>query len=307
MTPSTQGTSSDAGARIVHPGPPHAVRLDVRASSVRSSRFRLAAGSPLLGAVWEPLAAAGVRGAVATLSGGSFEQLTYLNPARCTDGTRAVTFSEPIVARAPVTIESGNLTLGYANGEPFAHCHVVFVDSEGTRRGGHVVPHLAVVGEPIDVGVDVFEDVALEVLPDEETGFSLFQPQPLALEPEASAATTASPAHGLFARVRPHEDLVGAVETLSAGAGFPRAQVRGIGSLIGANYVAEPGRAPYVPGPAVEVLDLRGEVVVTDGRAATELDITCIDVQRRLSDGRLVRGHNPVAVTYELALLPVER
>lgn len=289
---------------LVHPGPAPEVRIDAHVSNVHRMTIQLPRGSSLLDTLAARLSDEGVTGAVGRMSSGSFRALAYVNPAHCTDGSRAVTFSEPIATEPPVAVEIGNLTLGLADGVPFVHCHAVFTDATGRRLGGHVIPEEAVIDDPIEVTIDVFEDVAIEVRPDEETGFTLFQPRRVSDPASAAPPDPAENARGVFARVRPHEDLNAAVEELALTHQVRHARVQGIGSIVGATYVTEGGEHRNVPGPALEVLDLYGEVEMLDSRAHAELTVCGVDIQRELSSGPLAKGENPVAVTYELALLP---
>lgn len=78
---------------------------------------------------------------------------------------------------------------------------------------------------------------------------------------------------------------------------FAGAHLRGgVGSLIGARY-ADGGR----------VEDIATEVFITGGfvsadSSATRVEITMVDTKGGITSGDLVRGNNPVCITFELCL-----
>lgn len=103
----------------------------------------------------------------------------------------------------------------------------------------------------------------------------------------------------LYGRVRPNEDLVGAIEALCRDHGIAAALVRGsLGSLTEARLDTLGGRQVLVSGAAVETLTLAGEV--RGGRAV--LSGTVSDAEGRVFGGRFVPGGNPVCVTFEVAI-----
>lgn len=128
--------------------------------------------------------------------------------------------------------------------------------------------------------------------PDAETAFTIFHPVPVS----APAADDAGP-RTIIARVRPNEDITGALEAICRKHGFAGAHLRGgVGSLIGARY-ADGGR----------VEDIATEVFITGGfvsadSSATRVEITMVDTKGGITSGDLVRGNNPVCITFELCL-----
>ncbi|WP_127091195.1 PPC domain-containing DNA-binding protein [Aquabacter cavernae] len=103
----------------------------------------------------------------------------------------------------------------------------------------------------------------------------------------------------LYGRVRPNEDLVGAIEALCRDHAITAALVRGsLGSLTEARLDTRGGRQILVSGAAVETLTLSGEV--RDGQAA--LFGTVSDAEGRVFGGRFAAGGNPVCVTFEVAI-----
>ena len=108
----------------------------------------------------------------------------------------------------------------------------------------------------------------------------------------------------IYARIRPNEDLVSAVEKICLREGLSRCFLRGsLGSLTDASLLLSSGKTDFLEGPAVEVVSLSGEVR-PDGAGNPVADITgvVLDPNGRISAGRFVRGQNPVCVTFELTL-----
>jgi predicted DNA-binding protein with PD1-like motif len=104
-------------------------------------------------------------------------------------------------------------------------------------------------------------------------------------------------------RVAPNEDLTEAIEKVCAAQGISRAMIRcGIGSMIDGCLEVGRGRDRIeIPGPAVEVLTLLGEVRPgEDGAPRACLSGTVADPMGRVSGGRFVRGRNRICITAEI-------
>ena len=108
----------------------------------------------------------------------------------------------------------------------------------------------------------------------------------------------------VYARLRPNEDLVQSIEKLCLAHGFARAMVRGsLGSLTQASLEGAGAALQELPGPAVEVLTLCGEVALDDaGAVVARLSGTVVDPAGAVHAGRFVSGRNPVCMTFEAVL-----
>jgi predicted DNA-binding protein with PD1-like motif len=132
---------------------------------------------------------------------------------------------------------------------------------------------------------------------DAETNFTLFGP--------VSQRDSTAPQAGkrVFAlHLRPNQDLASALETFCRERGIEGARLHGgVGSIIGARYQGG-GR---VEAFATEMAILSGRIVPGEGgEPQAELDVALIDHAGSLSEGRLVRGDNPVLMTLEVVLEP---
>ncbi len=108
----------------------------------------------------------------------------------------------------------------------------------------------------------------------------------------------------VYARLLPNEDLVQSIEKLCLAHGFARAMVRGsLGSLTQASLEGAGAYVEELPGPAVEVLTLCGEVALeASGAVVARLSGTVVDPAGAVHAGRFVSGRNPVCMTFEAVL-----
>ena len=121
----------------------------------------------------------------------------------------------------------------------------------------------------------------------------------------------------VVARIKPNEDLVGALEQLCDTYRMQRAVVRGVlGSLVEGclSYRSADGvRQRVVKGPGVEILNVFGEVGETgssggsvgnrtDDSDRTQLNAVLSGTDGAVYAGRLVRGANLAFITIEVTL-----
>ncbi|HEX3991490.1 MAG TPA: hypothetical protein VHX39_10000 [Acetobacteraceae bacterium] len=267
------------------PGPIHQQRIDSFGISTQSLTFPLAAGRSLLEAATKPMVDAGWRGGTLSFAGALFDPFRYVMPGPPDDASHVAYFSAPCAPAGPTRIEQANATFGWHDGKPFLHCHAVWTEANGARRGGHILPSEAIVAAPAMVQAWGFFEATIATSHDPETNFTLLQP---------SGTSQAHP-DAVVARVRPNEDIISAVETIARLHHLPDATIRGsLGSLIGAQF--EDGT--IVPDNATEVLVRSGRV--TTGMA--DIDLLAVDGRGHVHEGQLARNANPVCITFDLLL-----
>jgi predicted DNA-binding protein with PD1-like motif len=282
---------------ILHPGEVAAERVQVLPAAVKQVELTLAPGHSLLAALTDALAPYGASSAVLSLAGGAFFPFAYVMPATSKTPDHAVYYSERFDAVAPVQLEFAAVTYGQRNGQPWLHCHATWIDAEGSRRCGHVLPDAAIMTAPLRASVCILDGAEFHVRPDAETNFSLFKPQ-------ATARRLGDPSapEALVVRLSPNVDVCTALEDICREHGISNATIQGgVGSLVGAAF--DDGRSvePFV----TEVLIRAGRVrVAPHGALRAEVDVAMVDFTGHRSAGRLMRGANPVLVTFELVLLP---
>jgi predicted DNA-binding protein with PD1-like motif len=271
---------------LKQPGPVHPERIESVEGHGHALAFMLRAGVSLNEALTRPLVEAGMKSATLTLAGGALGPFSYVMPGPPDGPEHVAYFSPPRSPAGTTRVEIANATFGWRDGAPFVHCHGAWIEN-GERRGGHVLPHETVVAETTLVRAWALHDVSIEADTDSETNFTLFHPVPAAHD-EAGVRTIA-------ARIKPNEDITEALEAIARRYAITDADVRGsLGSLIGARF-ADGSRVDH---HATEVLVRTGHI--TAGRA--ELDMLVVDMDGAVHEGRLVRGDNPVCITFELVL-----
>jgi predicted DNA-binding protein with PD1-like motif len=291
---------------IQHPGPADPM-VDVVDTGLQALQIELQPGLSLIDALSRALDEHGVQSAVLKLAGLHLEPFAYVMPALSRRPEYAVYFSDRHDAPGAVCIEEATVTYGRNNGRPWLHCHADWVDEQGRRFCGHVLPADAIVtraDQPIDAWALI--GATFDVVPDAETRFTLFKPRPTQTSHQAgaiSASATSRPVpsrRALALRIPPNVDVCTALETVCRDRGIRSATVRGgVGSTVGVAF--DDGRD--VEAFVTETLVRRGRVTTdANGELRAEIDVTLIDFLGGRHQGRLARGQNPVLVTFELVL-----
>jgi predicted DNA-binding protein with PD1-like motif len=271
---------------LLQPGPVHPRRIESFATTEQNLTYPLRTGVSLLEAATEPLINAGWRGGTLTFRSVSFNPFHYVIPGLADDDSHVAYFSAPRTPEGITRIEQANATFGWHDGKPLLHCHAVWTEADGARRGGHILPGEAIVVEPGIVHACGFTDVAIATVHDPETNFTLLQPSGVS-QPDGMA---------VVARVRPNEDIITAVEAIARTHRIRDATIRGsLGSLIGARFE----NGTIVTDDATEVLVRSGRVTA----GVAEIDLLAVDMQGRVHEGWLERGANPVCITFDLMLI----
>ena len=286
---------------LTQPGTPLPERIDAHPTTLYPVSVELSAGTPLLAALQQAVFDQGYTSAYGELRGGTFTSFDYYIPAVCQAGTSVATFSDPFTGRSPATFIRGGLTVGLRDGEAWTHCHAQFVDADGCMRAGHLIPESVIVGPGVTADLYASRDVAMTVLPDSEINFSVLQPHQCSQTTPPGNASQGL--RSVVARVHPNVDIIEAIEDLAEQHGFDAAVIRGkIGSFVGATLL-QGDQVVSAPGPAVEVMYLDGVIQRNEtGTIRAELTCAAAAVDGNVYSGALVRGHNPIAMTFELAL-----
>lgn len=279
---------------IQHPGLVGPQRIDVLPVHLREVALTLQPGRALLPALVQALRT-DCTSAVLRLHGGTLAPFAYVMPALSKTADHAVYFSDRFDVPGAVRLIDASVTYGLRDGAAWLHCHARWHDDDGTPHCGHLLPEDVVLTTPMAATAWLMDGATFTVVPDAETGFTLFRPLPC---PPASDTTP----NALAVRVAPNEDVCTALEAICAERGITHATVRGgVGSTVGAAF--DDGRVvePFV----TEVLIQHGRIVPgADGKPDAQLDVRLVDHTGGLADGRLARGANGVLVTFELVLEP---
>jgi len=273
--------------QLKHPGPVAAEREQSAACRATALTLTLAKGQSVNAAVTGALARAGFSAGYVHLENVAISPMRYVIPAVAPDDTHVAWYSETHAPEGVVTIERAGVIAGMRDGEPFIHCHGIWIDEAGNRRAGHLLPHEAFIAEDATVSAWGIEGASYVARDDAETNFKLFAAEgvgPALDEPNAAVVT-----------VRPNGDISAAIEAVCARHGIGAARIFGVGSLNEVDF--EDGSR--VPSYATEVFVEDG-MVSPDGSV---LDVALVDLRGEIHEGRLVRGQNPVCVTFELLIV----
>ncbi|MEE1658250.1 DUF296 domain-containing protein [Microvirga sp. CF3062] len=282
--------------RIDHPGPVGSERIAAIAGSAVPLRFVLEPGLAIDEAVAAGMRRAGCLGGFVEFRGGRCEPFRYVMPAASSDPRYVAWYSETYEPAGPVNVMRACAIVGMRDDKTFLHCHGIWDTSEGQRMG-HMLAPLSMAAEPIEVTGIGFRDATFEAVPDQETNFTLFEPVRRA---EAEPAITGNGV--LLAKVRPNQDIVLAIEDICSRHGIARANVYGVGSLNGVRFVD----GTRVNSHATEVLIRNGGVESADGQVHARLVVDVVDMKGGISSGEIVRGDNPVCITFELVIEAVK-
>jgi predicted DNA-binding protein with PD1-like motif len=280
--------------QIVQPGPPAPERIQWVEARGRAFSFTLQAGLPLLEAARRGFAAEGFAGGTLNFGAGALGPFAYVMPALSRTGENAAFYSDTFRPDGPTRLKVGAMTLGERDGAPFFHCHALWTEADGRPGGGHILPEETIVAEPFEVDAFGIDGAVFIAEPDPETNFNLFGPVPSA----PPGAETTSRAFAL--RLRPNQDFAGALEAFCRERGIASAKLHGgVGSTIGARFTCGQIVEPF----ATELTVKSGMIALgSSGTLEAELDVGLVDYTGGLTEGRLMRGDNPVLMTMELVL-----
>src|SRR4051794_10766111 len=144
--------------------------------------------------------AAGFAGGTVELAGGALGPFTYVMPALSTDPRYAAFYSQSYHPQGRTRLERAGVTFGTRDGAPFIHCHGVWVEEDGSRWGGHVMPLETTICQPIRARAFGTGAAGFVVLPDQETNFSLFTPVTVRAQEPSGARV-------ILLKVQPNEPI----------------------------------------------------------------------------------------------------
>ncbi|WJR81620.1 DUF296 domain-containing protein [Bradyrhizobium sp. NP1] len=279
---------------IKQPGPVASERIQWVEVRGRAFSFAMEAGLSLLEAARRGFAAQGFAGGTLNLKDGALGPFAYVMPALSKTGENAAFYSDTFRPAGITRLTTGTMTLGLRDGAPFFHCHALWREADGRNNGGHILPEETIVAEPFSVDAFGIDGAVFAAEPDAETNFKLFGPV-------SSVANRAdAPTRAFALRLKPNQDVAGALESFCRERGIARARVHGgVGSTIGARFVDGGVVEPF----ATELTVTSGVIAPGAGGAPeATLDVALVDYTGGLAQGRLVRGDNPVLMTMELVL-----
>ncbi|QKV17034.1 PCC domain-containing protein [Oricola thermophila] len=282
-----------SGRSIRHPGPPAHERHTAVACRAQALSLTLEPGKSFNTSLADAFSSHGFEAGYALLDDVPMKRLDYVVPAESPDESHAAWYSETFAPSSGGTICSAGLHLGRRDGEPFLHCHGLWELQDEGLRMGHLLPFEAELREATKVRAVGISGALFDATDDAETNFRLFSPQ------IAKASDVETPRRAVLATVRPNQDICEAIEAICDEHGFEDAEVLGIGSLVGADFEG----GGHVSSYATEVLIRDGQVTKSKDGPRARLDIALVGIDGAIAEGVLLRGTNPVCVTFELLIL----
>lgn len=279
---------------IQQPGPPLEPRIVAVEARGRAVSFNLEPGVHLLEAVRRGFAAEGFTSGVVEIGALALGPFAYVMPALSKDGNNAAFYSDIYRPPGISRLEAGAMTFGSRDGAPFFHCHALWQEADGTVTGGHILPEETIIAERIRVTAYGLDGAHFVGAPDAETNFKIFGPVAVA----RSGALTEGRSYAI--RLRPNQDFTSALEEFCRLHKIARARLRGgVGSTIGARLADGIDVSNF----ATEVFIRHGEIAPdASGEMIATIDVGLVDYTGSMASGRILRGENPVLMTFELVL-----
>ncbi len=260
--------------------------------------LQLRSGERLVDALARAFDEAGFLGGVVDVGGLELDHFSYVMPALSKDGANAAFYSDVYQPAGVIELESGRMSFGRRDDAPFFHCHALWPEPDGQCHGGHILPDHVRLAFDQSVHAYGFDGGVFEANPDRETNFKLFGPVPAPSRHQDDAQMQVC--HLL--RLRPNQDLHGALEAYCAAHGFgPTRILGGVGSTIAGRFEDGTILEPF----ATEVYIREGHVsCLEDGSYQAHIDVGYIDYTGQIARGPIMRGDSPVLMTFELMLCP---
>ena len=279
---------------VRHPGPPALERETTTPCHAHLLSLSLQAGQSVNEAVTGALGNAGFSSAYVHLENVALAPMRYVIPAPAPDASHVAWYSDTCAPENGATIEQAGVIAGVRDGQPFIHCHGIWLEQDRSRRAGHLLPHEAIMASDATVWAWGIEGAAFIVRDDAETNFRLFSAE--AAEPVGAHAGRSN---AVACTVRPNGDISLAIESACVRHGIREAAVFGLGSLAGIDFAD--GR--HVPSYATEVMIREAGVSSASGAARCEIEAMLVDMDGTIHEGRLAHGRNPVCVTFEILIV----
>ncbi|MCE7029086.1 PCC domain-containing protein [Jiella avicenniae] len=281
---------------IRHPGPAAATRHAKAWGEAVALDFVVEPGEAMEAGLGRGVAEAGCDAAYVSLAGAKLMPFRYVMPAGSPRPSHAAWYSETFAPQGVVTVEEAGAIVGRRDGAPFVHCHGAWRPAGGALAMGHMLPPDSFAAEPVRVTGIGLRGAAFESREDPETNFRLFAAEPLKRKPNNAARPASDAPQGLALTLRPNQDVCLAIEAVCRDEGITRARIHGIGSLNEARFEEGPPMNSYA-----------SELLIRDGRlddGRVRLDVAVVAMDGTIFEGVLVRGDNPVCVTFELVVVP---
>lgn len=273
---------------IEHPGPAGAPYTSAPTRLIELD-FELPAGISLHTSLAQSIRAQGLTGAYLRIRNAQMSKLHYVIPDLAPDDSHVAWYSPTHTLAMPGRIMDAGLICGSHGDQPFFHCHGMLEDAAGTPLMGHILPETCLPSRPVRLQGLGFRDARFRRLPDSQTGFELFMPEPV---------RSVAAANGLLLRITPNTEITAPLIAACQKAGWTRAEVHGLGSIIGAHFADNRRMESF----ATELLITHGLVDLSRKAPRVDLEIALVGLEGAFMRGRLKPESNPVLITAEIVL-----
>jgi predicted DNA-binding protein with PD1-like motif len=273
---------------LTQPGPASDPRVIVEPCEAWQMTLQLRAGVPVLSAVAEALAERHIEAAIIEISSAEMSPLVYVVPANSPDAEHAAWYSEPHCLAGKATVERAVMSFGWDNEKPFLHCHGIWIDADGRRCGGHLIPDKTVLSKEIEVTVWAVAGARFERLFDPETNFSLLTP--------VSGANYGFPNNrALLMRIKPNTEIHTAIEMAAIEHGIDQGSIHGVCSLVDCDFID----GSYMRSFASEGFIQEGKL--KDKKASLTVGIT--SMSEEVFEGEISRDGNIICIATEILVV----
>lgn len=273
---------------LTQPGPASDPRVVVERCVARRLRMQFRAGVPVLSAVAEALAEQQIETAIIEFSSGELSPLVYVIPATSPDAEHAAWYSEPRSPEGRASIEQAVMSFGWDSDDPFLHCHGIWIDADGRRCGGHLLPERTMFATDTDATVWAIGGARLERIFDPETNFSL-------LTPVGKNVSGQPNTRALLLRVKPNVDIHTAIEMAAMEHGIEQGSVHGVCSLVDCDFAD----GSYMSSFASEGFIKDGEIK----NKKAKLTVGIAAMNEEIFEGEIARGGNIVCIATEILVV----
>lgn len=284
-------------SRIIrHPGPVAPVRHAKAWGEAVALDFIVAPGETMEAGLGRGVAEAGCDSAYVDVAGARLMPFRYVMPAGSPGPSHAAWYSRTFAPDGVVTVTEAGAIVGRRDGAPFVHCHGAWQAEGAPLAMGHMLPPDSIAAEPVRVTGVGLRGAVFESRQDDETNFRLFAAERAARGSSDGDGDQSAGSRALALTLRPNQDVCHAIEGVCRDAGITRARIHGIGSLNEARFENGPPMHSYA-----------SELKIRDGRledGRVRLDVAVVAMDGAIFEGELVRGDNPVCVTFELVVVP---
>ncbi len=292
-----------------HPGPAAADNLELIATTGQPVQVILKGGIPLSESVARVMA--DTDSGWLEFEHAEVQSLTFVAPAAAPTPNTVAWYSSPHRFKAGTQIKRMGMIVGKSGDTSFLHGHGIWSETDGPVCMGHVLADETVLTTDTKATGFSLGDARFHRLPDAQTNFELFRPQPINVDATPLNLSPSNATDGsklleekpyALLRVAPNIDLSEALAQARERLGWSKLRAYGLGSLIDAHFTD----APKLECFETEFL-IEKAVSNTSDNTPSEIEISivgrdCQDPRR----GRLAVGKNPILITAEIILQRVD-